>query len=289
MLETIDIKLADGSEDLVIQWPAVGGHKVKDNVPSEAEDDEEDEEDERSRLKRHWSSVRSRHAAQSLVPEPIDLSTLPPTWAVVSITVTDDHNTLFITRHQNGHEPVVFCVPLDRQGRRENEEEEDIFTFDRAKAELHHIVAENDESGRVAKTVVTQEAKTAWWQSRIELDQRLGKLLRSIEQVWLGAFKTIFNPRSAGASGGAPAMDVARIREKLQKPFIAALAATAADMRQVNLVRISDPIVECFATLPSKSEDEEIEDLVYVVLDVYNFQGIPIDTEELDFARVSSP
>lgn len=282
----IDIKLADGLDDLVVQWPPVGVVGEKDGAALQG--DEEDEDDDHSRLKRHWTSIRSRHASESLVPGPIDLSPLPPTWAVVSITVTDDHNTLFITRHQNGHEAVVFCVPLDRQGRRENEEEEDIFTFDRAKAELQDIICQNDESGRVAKTVVTQEAKTAWWQARIDLDQRLGQLLQSIEQVWLGAFKTILNPRPA-AGGGVPAMDVARIREKLQKPFIAALAATAADMREVNLVQISDPIVECFATMSSKSEDEEVEDLVYVVLDVYNFNGIPIDTEELDFARVSLP
>lgn len=278
MVETIDIKLAGADGDVVMVWPSLSAKESDDS----ADGSSDEEEMERRELHRDWKRMRGRHATQSAVPEPIDLAPLPPNWAVVSISVTDDRNTLFITRHQNGHQPIVFCIPLDRQGRRENEDDEDIFSFDRAVGELQDIIAQNDDSGKVAKTVVLQEAKVAWWQHRIELDARLGRLLQSIEQVWLGAFKSILSTRVPLSSD-----DIARFRDKLQKPFVAALAATSADMRQISRVQMSEPIVECFATLSSKSEDEEVEDLVYFVLDVYQFHGVPVAMEDLDIDRVS--
>jgi hypothetical protein len=121
--------------------------------------------------------------------EPLNLSSVPPDWAVISINVTEDHNTMFISRHQRNHQPLVFCLPLDRQGRREGEDEADLFTFDTAAHEMEDIIRSSNDSARNAKNVETREQKAAWWEERYGLDKRMEEMLLNMEFVWLGPFK----------------------------------------------------------------------------------------------------
>lgn len=58
-------------------------------------------------------------------------------------------------------------------------------------------------------------------------------------------------------------------------------------MRKVKTVRLDDAILACFATLDGSTKEEEIEDLVYFVLDLYGFHGIPVAIAELDIDQVS--
>jgi separase len=51
------------------------------------------------------------------------------------------------------------------------------------------IVDQSDESARVAKHVSTNAGRMEWWQTRHDLDKRLGELLEGIETNWFGAFK----------------------------------------------------------------------------------------------------
>ena len=54
------------------------------------------------------------------------------------------------------------------------------------------------------------------------------------------------------------------------------------DKRQKSSVRLDDALVECFAALPPKSRDEELEDVIYFILDLYQFHGIPVASAEVD-------
>lgn len=51
-------------------------------------------------------------------------------------------------------------------------------------------------------------------------------------------------------------------------------------------VMLDDAMVECFSTLSPKCRDEELEDLVYFVLDLYQFHGIPVAIAEVDIDQV---
>jgi separase len=51
-------------------------------------------------------------------------------------------------------------------------------------------------------------------------------------------------------------------------------------------VTFDDAILECFSTLSSKCRDEELEDLVYFVLDLYQFHGVPVAIAEVDIVQV---
>lgn len=142
--------------------------------------------------------MRSRPT--SYPPPPVDLSALQPSWAVVSLSVSDDLATLFITRHQRNVSPVVLCLPFDRQGRRDIDEVEGAFGFGVARDEMEEIVRVSDETARKAKGIKTAEGKAEWWETRYALDRRLGELLGMMEGTWLGAFKV--SRQSARGSAG---------------------------------------------------------------------------------------
>lgn len=173
LLEMIDNKYVDGPLDEQV-WPTMG----------EVSDDDDP-------CRQIWNSMRSNPIYP---PAPIDISSLHPEWAVVSLGVSDDLATLLITRHQKDVSPIVLCLPFDRQGKREIDD--DGFPFKMARDEMVAIVDQSDESARGAKHVTTNEGRIEWWDTRHELDKRLGELLEGIETNWFGAFKVGFHVES---------------------------------------------------------------------------------------------
>jgi separase len=192
ILEAIEGKFIDiDSDDLA--WPTLDGKFLKDTSRPPIDVDQDAEEDATTdpALVEYWDGVRTRHQTRSyLSPDgpSYDLSVLPKTWAIVSISVTEDRNTMFISRHQNGHDPLVFCLPLDRQSKREGEEE-DVFTFDAGITELKTIIRLSEECSKKSKFVQTDEDKAEWWRTKWELDGRMKELVNNVEFCWLGAFK----------------------------------------------------------------------------------------------------
>jgi separase len=64
-------------------------------------------------------------------------------------------------------------------------------------------------------------------------------------------------------------------------------ALSRQDKAKVNRVRLQTSIVECFSSLSCKSDEQEIEDLVYYLLDLYLYNGVPVALAELDIEQVS--
>lgn len=198
LLEAVDCKYPVVLKDEMV-WPSLPGNKtptktrVAPNSPSRVKrqttpsDDASISSDEEP-LRSYWESVKAKHSMSGfLANDGCNLDSLAANWAVVSINVTEDRNTMFISRHQKNCEPIVFCMPLDRQGRREGEE--DMLTFDAAVEELKGIIEASDTTSRLAKNILDREGKLAWWVERKRLDEQLRELLSNIEYVWLGAFK----------------------------------------------------------------------------------------------------
>jgi len=308
LLEAIDGKFTEIDHN-DLNWPSLEPRSLTqvtnaDNSHSPSKErlgkclgSADSDSDDKQSLQAYWETVKLKHATSGYITGDIaDLDGLPANWAVVSISVTDDHNTMFISRHQKGHEAIVFCIPLDRQGRREGEE--DLFTFDAGVAELSDIIRSSDEAARAAKTVQGQEGKAAWWAGRKALDKRMEEMLSNLEFCWLGAFKvsqafsdpfslilllwqTILNPRNT-----LPTNTLNDFGNKLEKIFLEALSGSGPELKKGARARLDTALLECFATLSSKCKDEEIEDLVYFILDIYQFHGVPVALAELDIDQV---
>ncbi|WWD01675.1 hypothetical protein V866_008621 [Kwoniella sp. B9012] len=294
LLEAIEYKFTDIIND-DMKWPTFSTDTMDvDERPQKngsLETETEDLDDHNGQLRGYWDKIKTKYLTNSILSlssEPSkELNNLPPEWAVITINVTDDRNTMFISRHQRDCEPIVFCLPLDRQGRREGED--DSLTFDSALAELQDIIDCSNNGARTAKNVVSREEKLAWWEERYRLDKKMKDLCESIEFVWLGAFKTIFSPRRPNSSA-----IITDLKERLEKIFDSALSSTSGggtakkrSSKPPNKVELDDALLQCFMNLSSKCKDEEVEDLVYFILDVYQFHGVPVALSELDIDQIA--
>lgn len=199
LIECIDYKFQDplSFDDLV--WPTmnVNGSPLPPVVPAArrlafADESDDDEPDSEASLKAYWQSVKRRYRSEAidaagLAASPVD--TLPEHWTIVNISVTDDKSTLLISRQRPQREPLIFCLPLDRQGRREGDDDEEHFSYKTAIEEFQDIIHSSDETTKSAKDLTTKEERAGWWADRSKLDLRMKELLENIEYCWLGAFK----------------------------------------------------------------------------------------------------
>lgn len=80
---------------------------------------------------------------------------------------------------------------------------------------------------------------------------------------------------------------LALFRGKIEKVFNLALFGSVHETKKTGKVHLNDSLLECFATLSSKTREEEIEDFIYFILDIYQFHGVPVAIEELDLDQVS--
>ncbi|KAJ7172324.1 cysteine peptidase C50 [Mycena filopes] len=314
MLEAIQHKFPAATMIDDLQWPLASRtgspiSPIQATIPSrfalrssfgselDVSDDEADD-DERS-LQDYWESVRSKY--QSQAPDISTLSAsqmsgLPENWTVVHISVTEDKSTLFVTRQHGGNSqaaPLVFCVPL--KGRRDDDEDEHL-TFEDALREFKEIVRLSDEGTRGAVNVKDPEARARWWKERTALDTRMRELLENIEFCWLGAFKTILSPRANLTASAISDLRAQfdkvfhrglRFQDKKAKPRPTGTHKRLPSESQIpSKVALDDVLLECFSTLSPKCRDEELEDLVFFILDLYQFHGVPVAIAEVDITQV---
>ncbi|KAI0029237.1 peptidase family C50-domain-containing protein [Vararia minispora EC-137] len=294
MLEVVQNKFPEIATGDDLDWPSLRDDaKItrsmctirRQHAPSPSpftvDDDSGDEAADLPSLMHYWNTVRDKYMAKSLSVTELSKSrvnSLPKHWTVIHISVTDDKNTMFVSRQRASQKPLVFCLPL--KGRRESEEDEHL-TFQDALDELTEIVRLNDETTRQAVHVRKQDkdARAAWWADRMALDKRLQELLENIEFCWLGAFKTILSEPAEVSSDV-----ISDLRNSLERVFRHSLVSQ--DKKQKTRVCIDDPLLQCFSMLSPKCRDEELEDLVYFILDLYQFHGVSVAIAEVDVDQV---
>ena len=74
-------------------------------------------------------------------------------------------------------------------------------------------------------------------------------------------------------------------RVRLEGVFQRALVSM--EKKQLNAVQLDDSLLECFVSLSPKCRSEELEDLIYFVLDLYQFNGVSIAIAEVDVDQVA--
>ncbi|KAI9061528.1 hypothetical protein FKP32DRAFT_1654199 [Trametes sanguinea] len=292
MLEVVRHKFLNLNAADDLQWPRITPNgsplspqpktkqlkRFSHSILSDSEDDEPlDDVD----LKAYWESIAKRYEAHRFDTAKMSVNQadqLPSHWTVVNVSITEDRHTMFVTRQRAGRRPLIFCLPL--KGRREGQEDEHL-TYEDAIKELQEIIRLSDEGTRQAAEVKKDDraARVAWWKSRSELDTRLRDLLADIEFCWLGAFKTIFTP-----TPDILPEDLAALRTRLDAVFMGSLVFQ--EKKPKSRIGLDDGLLECFSTLPPTCRDEELEDLVYFILDLYQFHGIPVAISEVDMDQV---
>ncbi|KAI0324727.1 hypothetical protein GY45DRAFT_1357090 [Cubamyces sp. BRFM 1775] len=292
MLDVIRHKFLSANAMDDLQWPLITPNgsplppqpkakpatRFSHSILSDSEDDEPMDDVD---LKSYWESIAKRYESQCFDVAKMSVNQadqLPPHWTVVNVSITEDRHTMFVTRQCAGRKPLIFCLPL--KGRREGQEDEHL-TYEDAIRELREIIRLSDEGTRQAADVKKDDrnARVAWWKTRTELDTRLRELLGDIEFCWLGAFKTIFTP-----TPDVLPEDLAALRTRLDAVFKGSLVFQ--EKKPKSRIGLDDGLLECFSTLPPDCRDEELEDLVYFILDLYQFHGVPVAISEVDMDQV---
>jgi separase len=74
------------------------------------------------------------------------------------------------------------------------------------------------------------------------------------------------------------------LRIRLEKVFKESLPS---QNKKKSKLRLDDALLTCFSSLSPKCRDEELEDLVYFILDLYQFHGVPVAISEVDVDQVT--
>jgi len=295
MLEAIQSKFPVTSHDDLV-WPILSPNGSA--LPPAKFPKNKDEADFDEEYREYWRAVSNRHSVAKFDPELSSRSMverLPHNWTVVSISISEDRRTIFVSRQRPRRQPLLFSIPLE--GRREGEEE--AITFQGALDEFEEIIRLSDETTRSAEHVTKTDRRQRcnWWAERTKLDTRLRELLENIEFCWLGAFKVpsrvfdrldlylTYHQTILSPAADIPKEVLSNFRARLEGVF--QRASVSMDKKQLNAVQLDDSLLECFISLSPKCRSEELEDLVYFVLDLYQFSGVSIAIAEVDVDQVT--
>lgn len=171
MLSLIYDKMDRQKSGQKVSWPA-----MTDEQPPKAEN-----EDGLYELHKNTNGTTGPDCIRDII------SSLPDTWIVCSISIDLEREDLYVTRLEKDAAPVVVRLPLRRQEMRGDEGGG--LGYSEVLGELQDILESSTVTTKDSASCITKEEKLEWWKRRKELDGRLKKLLETVEEAWLGAFR----------------------------------------------------------------------------------------------------
>ena len=205
---------------------------------------------------------------------------IPANWTVISVSLSGTREELRVSKLRRGQSPFLLDIPLVRQSCSASIDKE--VTFDKVKEELAEVIGLASSSTRCATDMTRKGAKSQWWKARQALDARLKNLVFIIEKVWLGGFKGIL-------SQVVPPQDLLL---RFQQSFCILLDKHLPSRQKSgrgNTIRplLDLGVLELFTGLGDPRYCEEVEealmDLLYFVVDVFQFNGERNAYDEIDF------
>ncbi|KAK6001461.1 hypothetical protein QM012_002792 [Aureobasidium pullulans] len=232
---------------------------------------------------RSFTQVPNSHlTAARFQKEYIDI--IPNSWTAVSVTLSEDHNELYIVRYRANQAPFLLRLPMTRNKMQDIEDDEESPTFDyeSGKAELQEIIELSNYSCSKPPGSMTQEAKQSWWDEREALDLRMQELIVNVENIWLGGFKGVFSQHRKD-----PEL-LARFRKSLDGILDRHLPSRQGTKSKTKKLVLDSNIVELFVGLGDDHDgeidmDEQVLDLLYFVIDILQFNGERNAYDEVDF------
>ncbi|KTW31077.1 separase [Pneumocystis jirovecii RU7] len=210
------------------------------------------------------------------------LDKIPQSWIILTIGVGESKNDLYITRLQRQLSPLVLRLPLNRSNSRDADQ--DTLTYDNVFNELNDIILQSNETAQTAKNISTSAHKLGWWKERQELNARLKKLLTNVEHCWLGGFKGIFSQSNINQES------FSKFKTLVNQIIIKHVFSRKLYRKNKNVAsfEIESRLLELFVKLDlgdSKIE-EYLEDLIYFILDIFQFHGETVAYDEIDIDQI---
>lgn len=212
------------------------------------------------------------------------IETIPRSWSVISLSLSENQHDLCITKLQAGHIPFVLRLPLERANSRDAGSE--LLSFDQGRRELLEIIEKANETCHSSRDFSVKGERSAWWAEREDLDNRLGELLGVIESTWLGGFKGVFSQHQRQSDL------LARFQKTFNEILVRNLPSRAKPRgrktAKAQPVALDPRILDLFIGLgnpedPDCEFDDALTDLLYFVVDILQFNGETNAYDEIDF------
>jgi Peptidase family C50 len=214
------------------------------------------------------------------------LALIPDNLAICTINFDVERNDLYITRCERGSE-LIFKLPLTRQATRQGEQ--DGLTFKIANDMFLDIMDQNKETTSNAKHCLTAESRKEWFALRKSLDGQLKMLLHKVESCWLGGFKVhLISRQGLFSTMDFESTATDRLLSAFKNTIETILFNSVSKPFSAKPTRLSFDI-EMFKTILRMGQNpgyDEVEDLIYYLIDTYQYQGVPVVHDELDIDAV---
>ncbi|KAI0999160.1 Separin [Podosphaera aphanis] len=210
---------------------------------------------------------------------------IPKQWTVISISLSECHHELSLTKLQAGNSPFILRLPLGRNNSIDADEK--VLGYEQGRAELLEIMQLANKTAHDSRNRLEREARLLWWKEREALDKRLRELLENIEKVWLGGFTGIFSQHVRRPE----------LFSRFQKTFNNILDKYLPSRQKTKKrnpaprITLDSRILDLFIGLGDTTENgrdlsEPLTDLFYFVVDILQFHGELNAYAEIDFDMI---
>ncbi|KAL5032158.1 hypothetical protein BDV3_000751 [Batrachochytrium dendrobatidis] len=211
------------------------------------------------------------------------LANIPENIIVCSFSFDVKRQDLYISRMEYGGAYALFKLPLLRQATRDGETNG--LRFEDVNAAFQDIMEESKDTIENSKgRTLSRKEVLEWRKSRAQLDERLQSLLSQIETVWFGGFKGILSSHCLDSTDLEPS--IALFKKRLESLVYQAVSKSTV----VRTKQLSFGLDLCKTILrmgASSTDDKEIEDVLYYLLDAYQYQGVFVDYDEVNIDAVT--
>lgn len=203
----------------------------------------------------------------------LDAAALAPGTGTLVMALSADQRDLILARQSPAYGTSVYTVPIDRQSRREGDDE--AWDVDAVLHALRELVQASNAGVQSAKDVGAElDARKAWWTARRALDAQLAQLLETVQATWLGAFQGLLAPLP-------PPEAIEALGTKLQAIVGRACASRTRTRGPRSAPALPRMSIACLAAVPAY-RDEDLEDWVHYAMDALQLSGVPVAQDEVD-------
>ncbi|KAI9598883.1 peptidase family C50-domain-containing protein [Syncephalis fuscata] len=246
---------------------------------------------------------------------------LPDHILVCTLSVHEETGALYVGRYgsfNSGIEPCVLRLPLKRKASRDVNEETTVMSYKEACDTLASILEESRLSMRIGRASMSgdghhsgvgtetsttpelsRKEKAAWWDRRHALDRQLAQLLERLEEDWWGGFRGLLRPSSLPVSN----TQWSAYRQEFGHRLGGLLHRTVSTLRtrKVPRLEISPTLCDLLLyaggqsttnTTPTEADEadqrlsDDVEDILYYLLDTYMYHGVTVPFDEIEFDQV---
>jgi separase len=231
------------------------------------------------RLETPKSIFTNRQMAHSAASPQVFSETLlqvPDSIICLALNLDANRNMIYVSHVEEGKK-MIMRLPLARMATRDGSLDGSGFIYSEARTEFDQIMTENKSSTTNAKNCITAHDRRKWYQDRVRLDQTLESFLTKMETNWFGGFKGIFSGMSLSSDHN---LHLLHFKERIENFVFKQVCR--CQKKKPTKVNYSFQLCKILVRGGLNPSYEEVEDVLYFLIDSYQSKGSQIALDEMD-------